>query len=65
MATPVDLEDFGIGFNLSENLIDRADQILAIYAHEAELDWISRIKLPPENAECRNRISACRCLFHA
>jgi FdhD protein len=66
MATPIHLEDFGIGFSLSENLIDRMDQILAIDAHEAELGWILRITLPPENAEkiiarTRQRVSESSC----
>lgn len=66
MATPINLEDFGIGFSLSENLIDRADQILAIDAHETELGWILRITLPPENVEkiiarARQRVSESSC----
>jgi FdhD protein len=66
MATPINLEDFGIGFSLSENLIDRANQILAIDTHEAELGWILRITLPPENAEkiiarARQRVSESSC----
>jgi FdhD protein len=66
MATPIDLNDFAIGFSLSERLIDQADQILAIDAHRAELGWILRIQLPPENAEkvvarARQRVSESSC----
>ena len=66
MATPIDLEDFAIGFSLSERLIDRADQLLSIDIHEAELGWILRIQLPLENAEkviarARQRVSESSC----
>ena len=66
MATPTDLEDYAIGFSLSERLIDRADEILAIDAHQADLGWILRIQLPPEKAEkvfarARQRVSESSC----
>jgi FdhD protein len=66
MATPIDLEDFAIGFSLSERLIDDAGQILTIDIHQAELGWILRIQLPPENAEkvfarARQRVSESSC----
>ena len=66
MATPIDLNDFAIGFSLSERLIDQADQILSVDANRAELGWILRIQLPPENAEkviarARQRVSESSC----
>ena len=66
MTTPTDLKDFAIGFSLSERLIDRADQILAIDIHQAELGWILRIQLSKENAEkvfarARQRVSESSC----
>lgn len=66
MATPIDLNDFAIGFSLSERLIDQADEILAIDAHRAELGWILRIQVPLENAEkviarARQRVSESSC----
>ena len=66
MATPIDLEDFAVGFSLSERLIARADEILAIDMHQAELGWIMRIQLPQENAEkviarARQRVSESSC----
>jgi FdhD protein len=66
MATPIDLEDFAIGFSLSERLIDHAGQILTVDVHQAELGWILRIQLPPENAEkvfarARQRVSESSC----
>lgn len=66
MATPIDLNDFAIGFSLSERLIEDAGQILSVDAHRAELGWILRIQLPPENAEkviarARQRVSESSC----
>ena len=66
MATPIDLNDFAIGFSLSERLTDDAGQILAVDVHQAELGWILRIQLPPENAEkvfarARQRVSESSC----
>ena len=66
MATPIDLNDFAIGFSLSERLIDQADEIVAIDAHRAELGWILRIQVPLENAEkviarARQRVSESSC----
>ena len=66
MATPTDLEDFAIGFSLSEKLIDHPDQIVTIDAHEAETGWVLRIQLPQEKAEkviarARQRVSESSC----
>jgi FdhD protein len=66
MATPIDLEDFAVGFSLSERLVERAEQILAVDTHKADLGWILRIQLPPENAEkvfarARQRVSESSC----
>jgi FdhD protein len=66
MATPIDMDDFAIGFSLSERLIERADQILAVDAHKAEQGWILRIQLPQKNAEkvftrARQRVSESSC----
>lgn len=66
MATPMDLNDFAIGFSLSERLIEQANQILSVDAHRAELGWILRIQVPPENAEkvivrARKRVSESSC----
>ena len=66
MLTPIDLEDFAVGFSLSERLIDQPSQILAIDIHKAELGWILRIQLPHENAEkvfarARQRVSESSC----
>lgn len=66
MATPIDFEDFAVGFSLSERLITSASEILAIDMHQAELGWILRIQLPQKNAEkviarARQRISESSC----
>lgn len=66
MATPVDLEDFAIGFSLSEQLIDNVAEIAAIDSYKAEKGLIVRIQLPPEKAEkvyarARQRVSESSC----
>lgn len=66
MATPADLEDYAFGFSLSERLIDRHEEILAIDTHRADLGWILRIQLPLEKAEkvfarARQRVSESSC----
>lgn len=66
MATPVDLEDYAIGFSLSEGLISRADDILTVDVHQADLGWILRIQVPQKNAEkvfarARQRVSESSC----
>ena len=50
MATPIDLEDYAVGFSMSEGLVSHTDDILAIDAHKADLGWILRIQVPQENA---------------
>ena len=66
MATPIDLEDYAVGFSLSEGLIARADEILALDIHKAKLGWILRIQVPQENAgkviaRARQRVSESSC----
>ncbi len=66
MATPLNLEDYAVGFSLSEGLITQPNDILAIDAHKAELGWILRIQVPQENAEkvvtrARQRVSESSC----
>jgi FdhD protein len=66
MATPIALEDFAIGFSLSEQLIDAAGDILSIDTYRAEKGWIVRIQLPPEKVEkiyarARKRVSESSC----
>lgn len=66
MATPIDLQDYAVGFSLSEGLIERPDDILALDVHQSELGWILRIQLPQKNAEkvvarARQRVSESSC----
>jgi FdhD protein len=66
MATPINLEDYAVGFSLSEGLITHAEDILALDAHKAELGWILRIQVPQKNAEkvvarARQRVSESSC----
>ena len=43
MATPADLEDFGVGFLLSERLIDGIDDLIDCDAHMVECGAILRL----------------------
>jgi FdhD protein len=66
MATPIDIEDFAYGFSLSEGLIQRAGDILAIDAFEADGGWVLRISLSEERMlpvieRARQRVSESSC----
>lgn len=66
MATPNDLEDFATGFCLSERLIDRAGQLLAVDPHPAERGILLRLALAPEVRprvleRVRHRVSESSC----
>jgi FdhD protein len=45
MATPADLEDYAIGFALSERLVDRAGQIVDVSPAELPRGWVLRVAL--------------------
>ncbi|RYG37808.1 MAG: sulfurtransferase FdhD, partial [Burkholderiales bacterium] len=47
MATPADLEEFAIGFSLSEGVIDSADDIKALEIVEGEHGVEARVWLKP------------------
>ena len=51
MATPSDLEDYAVGFALSEALVEKPSEIDGIDVHEAEGGLVLRIWL---SAGCRN-----------
>jgi FdhD protein len=53
MATPVDLDDFALGFCLSERLIEGAHQLLAVEPHEAQRGVLLRLSVA---AEVRHRV---------
>jgi FdhD protein len=66
MATPADLEDYAVGFALSERLIDSPNQIGRVDVHQIEGGWALRIWLSPErNAvaldRARKRVSEGSC----
>lgn len=66
MASPQDLEDFAIGFALGERLIDRADQVVDIDAHDGDAGVVLRITLATEriallHTRIRHRISDSSC----
>ncbi|MDR3512561.1 MAG: formate dehydrogenase accessory sulfurtransferase FdhD [Caulobacteraceae bacterium] len=57
MATPADIEDFAVGFSLTEGVIEDASQISALEVAESELGIEARIWLDPAVAA---RLSARR-----
>jgi FdhD protein len=66
MATPDALDDFATGFCLSERLIDRADQLLAVEPHEAERGILLRLVTATEVRaraldRVRHRVSESSC----
>jgi len=66
MATPSDLEDYGLGFAMSEGLVDGPGQVRGIDAQAIEGGWALRIWLPPERAaqaleRARKRVSESSC----
>lgn len=66
MATPINLDDFAIGFCLAENLITRADEIISIDIFQAAAGHILRIALPQDRlgkviARARQRVSESSC----
>jgi FdhD protein len=66
MATPSDLEDYAVGFALSEGLADRIIEIDDIDVDEVEGGWAVRIWLPPTRKAAvlergRTRVSESSC----
>lgn len=45
MATPTDLEAFGLGFSLSERIVKHTDDVREVSVAETDLGWIVRIWL--------------------
>jgi FdhD protein len=66
MATPADLEDFAVGFALSERIIDRADQVIDIAVSDEERGLLLNIEVEPERHDrvierVRHRASESSC----
>ncbi|MGE4430479.1 MAG: formate dehydrogenase accessory sulfurtransferase FdhD [Sphingobium sp.] len=66
MASPSDLEDFILGFSLTEEIITAPADILAIEIAEIPLGWVARITLAPARIErvaerARMRVSEGSC----
>lgn len=66
MATPADLDDFAIGFSLSERIVDSASEVHAINAHETPQGIVLRITIAQERTHAmlervRVRVSESSC----
>jgi FdhD protein len=66
MATPSDLEDYAVGFALSEGLAAHSNDIEQIDVDEVEGGWAVRIWLPPHRKDAvreraRTRVSESSC----
>ena len=51
LATPLDLEDFALGFSLTENIIAHAGEVESIHVHERSEGIEVRVKIPPARCE--------------
>ena len=66
MATPTDLDDFAIGFSLSERIIAAASDVRSVEAHETDLGWLLKIDIvetcvSPMIERVRVRVSESSC----
>jgi FdhD protein len=66
MATPADLEDFAVGFALTEGLAARADDVSGVAVAEVELGWIVRTAIAGVGADslsdrARSRVAESSC----
>ena len=66
MATPIDFEDFAIGFSLSEGLVSDGSQIHSVDSHHADNGWVLRIQIASAGADrvlerARQRVSESSC----
>lgn len=51
LATPLDMEDFAVGFSLSERVVDAADEIDAVDIHQSDRGVELHISISPERLE--------------
>lgn len=66
MVTPVDLDDFVLGFSLSEQVIAAPAELLSLEIARVERGWVARAALAPERMErvldrARQRVSEGSC----
>lgn len=66
MATPVDLEDFAVGFSLSEKVIEAPGEIEDVDIFEAANGWFVRVRVAPDRMapiveRARQRVSEGSC----
>ena len=51
LATPLDLEDFALGFSLTENIVANASEVESIHVYERSEGIEVRVKIPPARCE--------------
>lgn len=51
MTSPADLEDFALGFSLSEEIIETPDELKSLEIFEAEKGFVARMEIPNKNFE--------------
>lgn len=51
MASPADLEDFALGFSLSEEIIETPDELKSLEIFEAEKGFVAKMEIPNKNFE--------------
>jgi FdhD protein len=66
MATPADLDDYALGFSLSEGLIEKPSDILSVDAIAEGVGWVLRIQITPDRLgpvieRARQRVTESSC----
>jgi FdhD protein len=66
MATPAGLDDYALGFSLSEGLIEKPSDILSVDAIAEGAGWVLRIQITPDRlgpviARARQRVTESSC----
>lgn len=51
LATPSDLEDFAVGFSISERIVNAPDEIASIAIQEVSLGYDVKVEISPERLE--------------
>lgn len=51
LATPADMEDFAVGFSLTERVVDKTEEIAAVDIHQSERGIELHLSISPEKLE--------------